>query len=64
MLSHTGIVLVLHRWHIHYILVLDYYPLIEGNAIFHSDQLHAAIYSPKFNLILFNFILQCIHDIM
>ena len=40
------------------VLFLVSYPLfsgfgiypIEGTAIFHSDQLHAAICSPKFNL--------------
>ena len=44
-------------WHIHYFLVLDFYP-IEGTAIFHSDQLQAVVCSPKFNFILWYIMLS------
>ena len=47
---HCTMELYFSWWHIQYFLLLDFYP-IEGTAIFHSDQLHAAVCSPKFNFI-------------
>ena len=38
-------------WHIHYILVLDFYP-IDCIAIFHNDQLHVAVCSQNLSCIV------------